>query len=242
MFFVGFQSKSAVSSLLARAGIEVNGGHSWDIQVKSDGFYDEVARGGMMGLGDSYVHGDWECKDLSSFFYRAFRAGLLEYLSSAWPVKLMKLKERLLNFQNGARAPKNACDHYGKGNALFEAMLGNRMIYTCAVWQDPVTLNDSETLDCVQERKLELVARKLALESGMHVLDLGGGWGGFAGYIAEKYGVHVTTVTPVGEQVDYIQARYRHLPITAIKADYRTMNRNFDRVAAVGLLEHVGPK
>ncbi len=74
------------------------------------------------------------------------------------------------------------------------------MNYSCAYWQE------ADTLDKAQEAKLELTCRKLGLEPGMRVLDIGCGWGGFAIYAAEKYRVEVTGITVSGEQVKLAQS------------------------------------
>lgn len=77
-------------------------------------------------------------------------------------------------------------------------MLDKRMIYTCGYWQD------ADNLDLAQEHKLELVCRKLKLEPGMRVLDIGCGWGGAARYMAEHYDVEVVGVSVSQEQVNMV--------------------------------------
>jgi cyclopropane fatty-acyl-phospholipid synthase-like methyltransferase len=85
--------------------------------------------------------------------------------------------------------------HYDIGNDLYTRMLDERMVYTCAYWKNATTLAEA------QEAKLDLVCRKIDLRAGMHMLDLGCGWGGFASWAAEKYGCSVVGVTLSHDQV-----------------------------------------
>jgi len=140
------------------------------------------------------------------------------------------------NLQFGKRLWEVGRKHYDLGNDLFAAMLDKRMVYTCAFWQD------AETLDQAQEAKLKLICEKLQLSPGMRILDLGCGWGGFAKYAAETYGVEVVGVTISKEQVKLASEICRSLPITIELKDYRQVQGKFDRVAGIGILEHVGYK
>ncbi|MDO8510235.1 MAG: cyclopropane fatty acyl phospholipid synthase [bacterium] len=240
-----FKISERVENFLNHA-VTPNGSNAWDPQVKyPDKFYRAIASQGMLGLGDAYVEGLWECEDLAGFFYRAVRAGLLEALASALPMRLMRLKFALTNPQNMLKAKRNAYAHYSRGNELFEAMLDPRLTYSCALWKNPIDLDDDETLDDAQNRKLDLICRKLKLERRTKVLELGCGWGSLAGYAAEKYAANVMGITPVQEQVEYAANRYRYLPVKIAQADYREMSdasSKFDCVVSVGMFEHVGKK
>jgi cyclopropane-fatty-acyl-phospholipid synthase len=144
------------------------------------------------------------------------------------------LKARLTRIHGRSRAFEVGRWHYDIGNDLFAVMLDKRMNYSCAYWQE------ADTLDKAQEAKLELTCRKLGLEPGMRVLDIGCGWGGFAIYAAEKYGVEVTGVTVSGEQVKLAQKRCADLPVCFELKDYRDLQGTFDRIVSIGMFEHVG--
>ena len=91
--------------------------------------------------------------------------------------------------------------------------------------------------------KLELVCRKLGLRPGMRVLDLGCGWGGFAAFAAERYGVHRHRLHRLrGAGAVGASERYAHLPIDIRHDDYRNATGTYDAVVSIGLMEHVGPK
>ena len=144
-------------------------------------------------------------------------------------------KARLFNLQV-MRAFEVGQRHYDVGNDLYQAMLGPRMVYTCAYWRD------ADTLDAAQEAKLDLVCRKIGLRPGMRVLDLGCGWGGFAAFAAERYGASVVGYTVSREQVAWAREHYGHLPIDIRLDDYRNATGRYDAVVSIGLMEHVGPK
>jgi cyclopropane-fatty-acyl-phospholipid synthase len=123
--------------------------------------------------------------------------------------------------------------HYDIGNDLFCAMLDRRMNYSCAWWPH------SDNLDDAQEAKLDLACRKLMLKPGMRVLDIGCGWGGFALYAAAHFGVEVFGVTVSRQQVDYVRARAKDLPVCIELMDYRDIGGTYDRVVSIGMFEHV---
>jgi cyclopropane-fatty-acyl-phospholipid synthase len=143
---------------------------------------------------------------------------------------------RFTNRQRKSKAAVIAEAHYNLGNDLFEAMLDRRMVYSCGYWRE------AADLDAAQEAKLDLVCRKLALEPGMRVLDIGCGWGSFAQFAAERYGVEVVGVTVSQPQVDLGRARCAGLPVDLRLQDYREVRGRFDRVVSIGMFEHVGLK
>lgn len=115
-------------------------------------------------------------------------------------------------------------------------MLDKRLNYTSAYWRD------ASNLDQAQEAKLDLVCRKIGLQPGMTVLELGCGWGSFAKYAAEKHGVDVLGVTVSAEQVELGMELCRGLPVELRLQDYRDVEGEYDRVISIGVMEHVGYK
>ena len=105
------------------------------------------------------------------------------------PNALVVASQLLFNLQSVARAPMVAEQHYNMDNAMFARMLGPTMNYSCGYWKN------AGTLDEAQRNKMELICRKLELQEGMSVLDIGCGWGGLSLYMAREYGVKVTGVT-----------------------------------------------
>src|SRR5205809_565076 len=100
----------------------------------------------------------------------------------------------------------------------------------------------SNDLDSAQEAKLDLICRKLRLGRGMHVLDIGCGFGEMLRYAAERYAVTGVGITVSEQQAKLARLRCRDLPVAIRLQDYRDLNQHFDRVVSVGMFEHVGPK
>ncbi len=225
-----------IEKALDHAGITINGDQPHDIMVYNDQLYERVLRNGVLGVGESYMDGWWDSPALDRFFDRIFRADLKRYFEGNWHFYLHVLKSRLKNLQEGARSYEVGKQHYDVGNDFYRDMLDSRMTYTCGYWQN------AATLDAAQEAKLDLICRKLELEPGMSVLDIGCGWGSFARYAAEKYGASVTGVTISGEQADLANEQCRELPVSILLQDYREVSGRFDRVLSIGMFEHVGYK
>lgn len=228
--------------LLEAAGIQVNGNRPFDIQVHDPRFYARVLSRGSLGLGESYMDGWWDCDRLDDFIAAVINAGLQQRIRSHIDV-MDFLRAALINAQRGRRAFRVAERHYDLGNDFYRQMLDSRMIYSCGWWGegDPATAEvGPEGLAQAQARKLEMVARKLRLQPGMRVLDIGCGWGGAARYLAEHHGVSVVGVTISREQVRFAREHCEGLPVDIRLQDYRDLDGQFDRVFSIGMFEHVG--
>jgi cyclopropane-fatty-acyl-phospholipid synthase len=230
------RSESVIRELLASTGIEIDGSNPWDLQVKDARFYDRVLREVELGFGEAYMDGWWECEAIDQLIARIFLADLPAQLRGNWKLALHALQSRLFNLQSRRRAFEVGEQHYDLGNDLYEAMLDKRLNYTCGYWKD------ADNLDDAQEAKLELVCRKIGLEPGMRVLELGCGWGSFAKYAAEVHGAEVTGVTVSKEQVKLGMERCKGLPVELRLQDYRDVSGTYDRVISIGVMEHVGYK
>ncbi len=233
----GYKSAEGfVRAMLEKAGIAVGGSAPHDIVVHDNRFYSRVARDGSLALGESYMDGWWDCAAIDRMMTRIHRANLPESIRKNWKYMAAVLKARLFNLQSPKRAFEVGERHYDIGNDLYRAMLDTRMVYTCAYWKD------AKTLDEAQEAKLDLVCRKLGLRPGMRVLELGCGWGSFAKYAAETYGVEVTGYSVSKKQIALGRERCAGLPVDLRLDDYRNASGRYDRVLSIGIMEHVGYK
>ncbi len=129
--------------------------------------------------------------------------------------------------------------HYDVGNGFYEQVLGPSMVYSCAYWSDGGTLEEA------QRDKLDLVCRKLALQQGDRLLDVGCGWGSLAMHAAREYGAQVTGITLSREQAAYARKRIAEAGLTdriEIRVqDYRDVRDGpYDAIASIGMAEHVG--
>ncbi len=208
----------------------------WDLLLHNERLGARVKREGLVGLGDAYVDGWWDCESLHELFYRAFRADLPAQLRNHPRVWLDYLNYKLRDLQNRTHARANVESHYDLGNDVFLTMLDPYLQYTCGYWSTACTLDQAQ-LD-----KLDLICRKLSLKPGMTMLDLGCGWGGLARFAAERYGARVTGVTLSAEQLAYAKEKCRGLDVEFFLRDYRDVKGTFDRVTSIGMFEHVGSR
>ena len=229
--------KETVSALLESVDIQVNGTRPFDIQVHNKLFYTRVLSGKSLGLGESYMEGWWDCEALDQFCYQMLRGRIDKQIKVKNPAFLLHvLRAYFLNAQSKKRAYIVGKQHYDTGNDLFSLMLDQRMIYSCGYWKG------ADNLDQAQVNKLDLVCRKLHLKPGMKTLEIGSGWGGFAKYAAENYGVSVHGVTVSKEQKEYAQESCKGLDTLFELKDYRDLYGNYDDIASIGMFEHVGYK
>ncbi|QOC24047.1 cyclopropane fatty acyl phospholipid synthase [Wenzhouxiangella sp. AB-CW3] len=234
-------AREKVTALLEFAGVEVGGGRPWDIQVHDERLYDRIMAEGSLGAGEAYMDGWWDVDELDEFFCRLLKARLDRKVRS--PAVLGQvLLSRLGNLQSRRRSRKVAEQHYDLSNRLYEAMLGPTMQYTCAYYGPD---GSKATLDEAQQAKLSLIARKLHLEPGMKVLELGGGFGELARYLAAEHDCEVVSYNISRRQVEYARGLCDGLPVQIREQDYRDAagdSVQYDRVVSIGLMEHVGPK
>lgn len=218
------------------ADVQIGGDRPWDIEVHNEQFFREVASRGALGLGESYMDGLWDCLDLAELFSRLLCAELDRKISLTWSEILSCLRAKVTNRQNKSGAARNVHRHYDVGNDLYRNMLGHWMLYSSANWENVGTLNEAG------EAKLDFVCRKLNLQAGQQVLDIGCGWGGFAKYAALRYGVRVVGITLSAEQVKLARQVCADLPIEIRLQDYRELGEKFDHIVSLGMFEHVGQK
>ncbi|OHB19096.1 MAG: cyclopropane-fatty-acyl-phospholipid synthase [Parcubacteria group bacterium RIFCSPHIGHO2_01_FULL_47_10b] len=236
--------QQTVANIFAFADVKINGGRPWDIIVHNDRFYKRVLGGGLLGLGESYMDKDWDCKDLPEMVYRSLLADLETKVNKlSWHDKIQGLQAKFTNMQ-GLRRAYVVGEHYDIGNELYEYMLDKRLTYTCGYWR-----NGAKNLDEAEEAKIDLICRKIGLKKGDRVLDIGCGWGSFMKFAAEKYGVSSLGITVSKEQIALGEKMSKGLPVEFRFQDYRDpiMDADgrpemFDHIVSVGMFEHVGPK
>ena len=227
---------------------------------------------GQLGLGRAYVAGEIDVEgDMFATFSALTSVGrLAESTPVPGPSGRDRLRLALTAARLGALGPEpvpppeeNDLDghgrrhsrrrdaaaiahHYDVGNDFYALVLGPSMVYSCAVWDDETAAMDlREGLDRAQEAKLDLICRKLGLEPGMRMLDVGCGWGSLALHAAQRYGATVVGVTLSTEQAALARERVAAAGLAdrvEIRVqDYREVDdAPFDAVASVGMAEHVG--
>jgi cyclopropane-fatty-acyl-phospholipid synthase len=211
---------------------------------------------GQLGLSRAYVSGELEVDDLDSLnrliyewtppaLPRRSRINLMlaaaraagAPLHSSRPAAELRPRGPLHSRARDARAVRH---HYDVSNEFFALFLDRSMTYSCAFFS-----RDGASLESAQEAKLELTCRKLKLEPGQRVLDVGCGWGSFAIHAATRHGVSVLGITLSEPQASLARARVTEAGLddrVAIRVlDYRSLkDERFDAIASIGMVEHVG--
>lgn len=227
-----------IKNLFSKCGIHINGTRPFDIQVNNPIFYNKILSKWSLGLGESYMDGDWDCEQLDECVNLILKNDLNEAVHGKARLRMAFeiLRAKLINLQSKARAFEVGKAHYDVGNDLFERMLDPHMMYSCAYWEK------ASNLDAAQEHKLRMICEKLELQKDEKLLEIGCGWGGLAAYAARNYGVEVLGITVSKEQQSHAQERCKNLPIKIELIDYRDLTGKFDKIVSVGMFEHVGDK
>jgi len=212
------------------------------IRVHSPSFYSDIAFGGSVGAGESYINGSWECQELDGLVRILLRnRGVLDNLDTG-AAQLTSPIRRLFHWMNrntkrGSR--RNIAAHYDLGNDFYELWLDKQMMYSAACYPTP-----EATLEEASVAKLDLICQKLHLSDADRVVEIGTGWGGFAIHAAKNYGCHVTTTTISAQQHEYARARIEAEGltdrITLLKQDYRDLGGQFDKLVSIEMIEAVG--
>lgn len=225
-----------LASIFARADVVIGGQRAWDICVLDPRFYRTVLLYGSLGLGESYMRRWWTCADLEELFFRLIRGGL-EHVSRLLPTNALgRALASALNQQTKEKSRRVAESHYNMGNDLFLSFLGDYKNYSCG------DFDSADTLEQAQLHKMEKICRRLALTREDRLLDVGGGWGEFARYAADRYGCHVTSINISDEQIRHATEYCKNSAVEIRKCDYRDVTGHYTKIAVIAMLTHVGKK
>src|SRR6266581_2582545 len=200
--------------------------------------YWRIAAFGHIGLLEAYFDGEL---DIEGNLAKAMAAGMEGGMDRPKPLVRVRNWWHELRFSNASwrQARTNADFHYALGPEFYRLWLDDPlMMYTCAYWKE-----GTRTLEEAQRNKLDHVARKVLLAPGEDVVDIGSGFGGFMLYAQERYGVKVTGINTTRSQVDHARREIERMRLgntLAVAADFRDIDRQFDKVVSIGCLEHAG--
>ncbi len=214
-----------------------------ELCVHDERFFWRALIGSDIGLGESFMDGDWTSPDLVALI-RLMLRNLRIVDRPRGPIgamhRLLALLARRLRDNTIAGSRRHIHQHYDLGNDFFRLFLDEQLMYSCAFYE-----TGRETLEQAQQRKLDQICRKLALGPDDHVLEIGSGWGGFAAWASARYGCRVTTTTISEEQYRYASERMGRLGeagarVQVLYEDYRRLRGTFDKIVSIEMFEAVG--
>lgn len=213
-----------------------------ELLVHDPRFYSDIAFGGSIAAGETYIRGYWSCKKLGEFLRILLRnRPVLEQIDSGLAMLTTPLKKMLHRLNKNTRqgSRRNIAAHYDLGNDFYRLWLDPAMMYSCAWYETPETTLDHAAVD-----KLDRICRKLSLNANDSVIEIGTGWGGFAIHAAKHYGCHVTTTTISEQQHRYAKQAIKVAGledrITLLSQDYRELQGRFDKLVSIEMIEAVG--
>ena len=214
------------------------------LRVHNPGTYDRVLAFGALGFGEAYMEGWWDEEndnliELLGLFYRSnvyAKANQRVTIPLLLKVIIQRLRTVPTQIQNSR---KNVQYHYDLGNDFYQHFLDPTLTYSCGY-----RIRETDTIEQMQLQKYELICKKLALQPGESLIDIGCGWGGMLIYAAENYGVSGTGITLSEEQAALAKERIEQKGLSdKIKiaiADYREIEGQYDKFVSIGMFEHVG--
>jgi len=211
------------------------------IDVRDWRFFSRLLHGASVGVGESYMEGEWDSDDLVSLI----RIVIANRRALKWitPAALLNVAgDKVIHSVRANRlgqSKRNISAHYDLSNELYGLFLDDTMTYSAAYFEDA-----GVTLEEAQEAKYARLAEKIRLDGSCHVLEIGCGWGGFASFAARTYGCRITGITLSEAQARFARDRMRrealdHLVDIQV-IDYRQVRGRFDRIVSIEMLEAVG--
>jgi cyclopropane-fatty-acyl-phospholipid synthase len=214
------------------------------LNVHDDRFFARALAGADIGIGEAFMDGDWTTPDLVPLARLMLRNRRVLDRQSRVAGALHRLAggiARRLRDNSPAGSRRHVRQHYDLGNDFFGLFLDNELLmYSCGCFESA-----TDSLEAAQARKVDHICRKLALTPSDRVLEIGSGWGGFAVWAAKHYGCRVTTTTISDEQHRHVREWRSRLGeagsrISVLRADYRELTGQFDKVVSIEMFEAVG--
>ena len=214
---------------------------SCTLTIHNHSAYSNMVLGGSNGSAEAYLQGLWSCDNPVALIRIMIRnRQVLDSLESGI-AKIVQfgLKAAYFLQRNSVHgSKKNIAAHYDLGNDFFKLFLDERMMYSSALYED------NDDLESASIRKIKKICNTLALSEDDTVLEIGGGWGGFACFAARHYGCKITSITISKEQflaaVELVRERNLSHLVTIKLLDYREIEGQFDKLISIEMVEAVG--
>lgn len=198
-------------------------------------------RRGSVGLGESYIKGDWSTSDLKALL-TLIAANEKSLLKAIEGIDLLRFKDRKYHKDNSnteTQASKNIISHYDLGNAFYSAWLDPSMTYSSAIFNEA-----NVSLELAQQEKYKRLADLLNIQQGEKVLEIGSGWGGFATYAAKNLQADITGISLSNAQTEYARNQFKNEGIAETARvniqDYRNTTGEYKHIVSIEMFEAVG--
>lgn len=217
------------------------GGPEGELHIRDAAAAWRMILNGEMGAGEGYMDGQWTSPDLPALLKLAAlnRDALALNRWVQLPLRLPQLVAHRARRNTLRQSAANIRAHYDLGNDFYRLFLDETLTYSSAVFATP-----DQSLADAQRNKYRIIAERAGLERGMHVLEIGSGWGGFALHAAAELGCRVTTITISKAQHDLATQRVRDAGladrVSVELRDYRELSGTYDAIVSIEMLEAVG--
>ncbi|MBW4658738.1 MAG: class I SAM-dependent methyltransferase [Drouetiella hepatica Uher 2000/2452] len=212
--------------------------------IHNQNTYDRILTFGSLGFCEAYMEGWWDeaSNNLVGLTQLFFRNGVYKKArdKATLPLMIRVVSQRLRTLPTQVQnSRKNVQHHYDLGNDFYQQFLDRTLTYSCGY-----QMRETDSLEEMQLQKYELICRKLALQPGESLIDIGCGWGGMLIYAAEHYGISGTGITLSKEQGKLAQERIEQKGLgdrlKIVLSDYREIQGEYDKFVSIGMFEHVG--
>ena len=212
------------------------------IEVHDERFFRRILLAGDVGLGESFMDGEWSSPNLVETLRVLVRnQNLADDRNRGFTLVLRSIERirHLLRSNTLSGSRRNISYHYDLGNDFYRLFLDSSLGYSCAFYE-----TSSDSLEAAQRQKYDRICRKLLLSPSDRLLEIGTGWGGLAIHAARDYGCQVTTTTISREQFAYANSLVEKSglggQIRVLLEDYRQLSGRFDKIVSVEMFEAVG--
>jgi cyclopropane-fatty-acyl-phospholipid synthase len=224
-----------------RRVVGTSGGPEGELHLHDSAAAWRMILNGEIGAGESYMDGQWSSPDLPALLKLAAlnrdALGLNRWMQL--PLRLPHLRAHRSRRNTPRQSRANIRAHYDLGNDFYRLFLDETLTYSSAVFETP-----DQSLADAQRNKYRVIAERAGLEPGMHVLEIGSGWGGFALYAAGELGCRVTSITLSKAQHELAGQRLRDAGLADRASvelrDYREVSGTYDAIVSIEMLEAVG--
>jgi cyclopropane-fatty-acyl-phospholipid synthase len=224
-----------------RRVVGTSGGPEGELHLHDSAAAWRMILNGEIGAGESYMDGQWSSPDLPALLKLAAlnrdALGLNRWMQL--PLRLPHLRAHRSRRNTLRQSRANIRAHYDLGNDFYRLFLDETLTYSSAMFETP-----DQSLADAQRNKYRVIAERAGLEPGMHVLEIGSGWGGFALYAAGELGCRVTSITLSKAQHELAGQRLRDAGLADRASvelrDYREVSGTYDAIVSIEMLEAVG--